>query len=348
MSKRRKKRDSVAVQEFRIGDPEPVLDNMLDYLGVFLSPWAGYYETPVSLIGLSRMRHANAQHGRCLNFKRNILSRFFQPDDAVSMQDFRCACYDHQCFGMGYFQIIRNSFNGIARLQHLPALNMRKKPDTEQGETQFCWLGPDKLAPVDFEPGEVVQTLEYDTVQQIYGIPDWLCSMQALLLNEEATLFRRKYYRNGCHIGYILYTTDPNLDVKTENMLKDKIREGKAAGNFRSLYINIPGGKEKAVQVIPVGDISQRDEFQRIKSISADDVIVGHGMQPALAGIRPEGNQSFGDIEKIVRVYIETDVKSMVQPFLNLNQELGVELFSFDFELPLMGGGSGGATPAAA
>ena len=67
MSKRRKKKSSVTVQDFRIGDPEPVLDNLLDYLGVFLSPWAGYYEPPVSLIGLSRMRHANAQHGRCLN-----------------------------------------------------------------------------------------------------------------------------------------------------------------------------------------------------------------------------------------------------------------------------------------
>ncbi len=327
-----------SVQEFRIGDPEPVLENMLDYLGVFMSPWSGYYEPPVSLIGLSRMRHANAQHGRCLNFKRNILSRFFVPNNIIGMKDFRCACYDHQCFGMGYFQVIRNSFNGVAKLQHLPALNMRRKADNDNGQTQYCWLGPDRLAPVYFEPGEVIQTIEYDTVQQIYGIPDWLCSMQALLLNEEATLFRRKYYRNGCHIGYILYTTDPNLDPKTEKMLKDKIKDGKGAGNFRSLYINIPGGKEKAVQIIPVGDISQKDEFNRIKSISADDVIVGHGMQPALAGIRPEGNQSFGDIEKIVRVYVETDVKSMVQPFLDLNQQLGMEVFEFDFDLPLIGG----------
>ncbi len=172
--------------------------------------------------------------------------------------------------------------------------------------------------------------------------------MQSLFLNEEATLFRRKYYRNGCHIGYILYTTDPNMDTKTEEMLKRKIKEGKGVGNFRSLYINIPGGKEKAVQVIPVGDINQRDEFQKIKNISADDVIVGHGMQPALAGIRPEGNQSFGDIEKIIRVYVETDAISMAQPFLNLNQELGMELFQFNFDLPLIAGNAGSAAELAA
>ena len=67
-------------------------------------------------------------------------------------------------------------------------------------------------------------------------------------------------------------------------------------------------------------------------------MVVGHGMQPALAGIRPEGNQSFGDIEKIVKVYIEIDVKSMVQPFLNLNEQLGMDVFEFDFELPLIQG----------
>ena len=61
-------------------------------------------------------------------------------------------------------------------------------------------------------------------------------------------------------------------------------------------------------------------------------------MQPALAGIRPEGNQSFGDIEKILKVYLETDVKSMVQPFLELNRQLGTEVFQFDFSLPVFDG----------
>ena len=63
---------------------------------------------------------------------------------------------------------------------------------------------------------------------------------------------------------------------------------------------------------------------------------MGHGMQPALAGIRPEGDQSFGDIEKILKVYLETDVKSMVQPFLELNRQLGAEVFQFD--LPFLNG----------
>lgn len=320
--------------EFSFGDPEPVLSRVLDYLGVFMSPFAGYYEPPLSLTGLSRMRYANAQHGRCLTFKRNIITRFFLPSAIIGVNDFRSACYEHQVFGMSYFKQYRNRLGKLTRLEHLPTLNMRRKPDSDSGQHCFCWLQDSLSRALDFNPGEVLQSREYDTIQQVYGVPDWLCSMQSLLLNEDATLFRRRYYHNGCHIGYILYTTDPNLDPKTEKMLIDKMKEGKAAGNFRSLFINIPGGKEKAVQVIPVGDISQRDEFQRIKGISADDIIVGHGVPPALAGIKPEGNQSFGDLEKILKVYIETDVKAMVKPFFDLNHELGQEVFNFDFELP--------------
>lgn len=326
-------RNTVSVPEYTFGDPEPVLGRVLDYLGVFMNSWSGYYEPPISLPGLSRMRHANAQHGRCLTFKRNIISRFFIPNKIIGIDDFRAACYEHQVFGMSYFKRYINRVGKLTRLEHLPTLNMRRKPDTKKGLSQFCWITNRFNTPLDFKPGEVLQTREYDTVQQVYGIPDWLCAMQSLLLNEDATLFRRRYYQNGCHIGYILYTTDPNLDPKTEKMLIEKMKEGKAAGNFRSLYINIPGGKEKAVQVIPVGDISQKDEFQRIKNVSSDDIIIGHGIQPALAGVRPEGNQGFGDIEKILKVYIETDVKSMVKPFLNLNSQLGAPIFTFDFSL---------------
>ncbi len=328
-----RKRNRLSVQEFSLGDPEPVMGNLLDYLGVFMTPWAGYYEPPVSLHGLSKMRHANAHHGSCLTFKRNIISRFLKPNAVISMRDFRAAAYDYHVFGNCYFQEIFNRFGGLQRLKHQPALNIRRKADTPEGISHYCWLPPERIGPIDFQPGEILHAFEYDTMQQIYGIPDWLCALQALLLNEDATLFRRKYYKNGCHIGYILYTADPNLDPKTEKSLQKKISEGKGAGNFRSLYINIPNGKEKAVQVIPVGDISQRDEFQRIKDISANDVIVGHRVQPALAGLQPQNTQGFGDVEKITRVYVETEVKPMAQPFQDLNQSIGFDVFEFDFDL---------------
>lgn len=40
-------------------------------------------------------------------------------------------------------------------------------------------------------------------------MPEWLAVVQSALLNESATLFRRRYYTNGLHAGFILYMTDP-------------------------------------------------------------------------------------------------------------------------------------------
>ena len=117
--------------------------------------------------------------------------------------------------------------------------------------------------------------------------------------------------------------------------LEEKFREGKGVGNFKSSYIHIPNGTEKAIQIIPIGDISQKDEFANIKNISANDVLTAHRVPPVLMGIVPQGNSSLGDPEKIERVYIRTEVRAICQPFEDLNDRLpkGLRLkFNFKVE----------------
>ncbi|GAA4649039.1 phage portal protein [Kistimonas scapharcae] len=328
-----KRTGKMVVESFKFGEPEPVLGGrILDYLGTFTDIGGRYYEPPVNMAGLSRMRFANAHHGSCLFFKRNILSRYFQPSTAISLRDFRAAALDYGVFGNAYFKMIQTYGGMVSRLVHLPALNMRRM----KKKNRYAMLKPGLSHDlVEFDEGEVLHVAEYDTTQQIYGIPEWLCAMQAILLNEDATLFRRRYFQNGSHLGYILYTSDEQIDPETEKALTEQIANGKGAGNFRSMYINIPGGKEKAVQLIPVGDISQKDEFERIKNISADDVVVAHRVPPALAGIKPDNNGGFGDIEKIKGVYVETEVMPMAQPFEDLNSQLPARA-QFTFNFPAM------------
>ena len=258
--------DSGGCVEFSMGDPEPVMGNsLLDYLGAAYQNVGKYYVPPLSLTGLSRMRHANAHHGSAIAFKRNQLAKHFVESGVLSMGDFRAAALDFGVSGNGYLQVFTNYLGNITRLGHLPMLNMRKMKDTEAG-SQFVQLGKNGQHTY-FQPGEVLHIKDYDTGQQIYGIPEWLCGMQSVLLNEDATLFRRRYFANGCHIGYILYTSDPALDPKVETAIREKIKQGKGVGNFKSLYVNIPNGKEKAVQVIPVG-ISRRRMNLNVSRIS--------------------------------------------------------------------------------
>lgn len=46
--------------------------------------------------------------------------------------------------------------------------------------------------------------MELDLNQEIYGLPEYLSAIPSALLNEPATLFRRKYYMNGSHAGFIM------------------------------------------------------------------------------------------------------------------------------------------------
>jgi PBSX family phage portal protein len=310
---------------FTFGEPE-LVTSLLDALGIFYDDFQSYYTPPISMKGLDTLSRANATHRRCINFKTNQAAISFVDTGVMSLRGFRRSFQDLETFGNVYAKGVFNGLGGLVRLEHLPALNMRKgKNDT------FKMLVPGK-DPIEFKPGEVFHTFHYDTGQTIYGLPQWIASIHDIFLNSEATLFRRRYYKNGSHMGYILYTTDPSLDPEMEKKIQDAVKNGKGVGNFRSMYINIPGGKEKAVQVIPIGDISQKDEFSRVKEISANDIIVGHGVPPILAGMKPDNPGGFGDIEKIERFYRAREVPALVHPFIELNDLLPKsKQFKFDF-----------------
>ncbi|RWY01908.1 phage portal protein, partial [Pseudomonas aeruginosa] len=96
----------------------------------------------------------------------------------------------------------------------------------------------------------------------------------------------------------------------------------KGVGNFRSMFVNIPGGSEKAIQIIPVGDFQAKDELEKVKNITRNDVIAAWRMNPALAGIIPENSAGFGDIEKIDRVYMNNEIRPIQQLFLQVNEVL--------------------------
>ncbi len=155
-------------------------------------------------------------------------------------------------------------------------------------------------------------------------MPDYLGGLQSALLNQDATLFRRKYFLNGAHMGFIFYATDPNMDDDTEEEMKEMIASSKGVGNFRSMFVNIPDGKPDGIKLIPVGDIATRDEFAAIKGITAQDVLTSHRFPAALAGIIPtNGGGGFGDPEKYDATYARNEVLPAVRAYPGCHQQCG-------------------------
>lgn len=303
---------------FTFGEPETVLGNaMTDYLGVFMHPDGDYYVPPVSQIGLAKITRANAHHGTIPYFKRNMLCMWFIENQTLSTRDLGNAGMDFFILGNAYFKKIYNRARQVVRFVHIPALNMRRM----KHKNKYCMLRSDDK-PLEFHEDEIVHLKEYDLTQQIYGIPQYLGGINSVLLNESATLFRRRYYNNGAHMGFVFYTADANLEPEDEDALKEQIKSSKGVGNFRSMFLNIPGGRPDSVKIIPVGDIATKDEFEKIKNLSRNDVLSMWRIQPALAGVMPDNAGGFGDIEKISRVYHENETVPVHRVFLELNQHL--------------------------
>ncbi|WP_027369166.1 phage portal protein [Desulfocurvibacter africanus] len=324
MGRKKHKRGSAAqsaggsVQAFSFGDPEPVLNGALyDGLGVWLLDNGQYYQPPVPLRGLARLLRANAYHGPILEFKTNVVMRGFLTSPALSRRSMHAMATDYMVFANAYLRKVFNWYGEIIGLEHLPAINMRRMRNHDH---YGLLTASGQIQP--FQPGEVVHVKNYDVSQTIYGMPAYLGAIQSMLLNEDATLFRRRYYRNGAHMGYVFYSASAALQPEDSGRIKAAIEGSKGIGNFRNMYLHIPNGREKDVQILPVGDFSTRDELEKIKNISRDDIIAAHRIPPAMASIIPQAAGGFGDITKIDAVYEKNEITPVREVLLEVNEHL--------------------------
>ncbi|WP_372942910.1 phage portal protein [Shewanella sp.] len=311
--------------------PEQVMPNMwlTDYDSLYYNSSDEYWEPPIDRHLLANLTRRNAQHGGIVQSRANMAaSRFVS--GGMSAQEVGAAFLNCVQFGDVALVKIRNGFGQTVRLYPLPSYRTRVGKDggavVLERDQQFK----------RYKAKDIIWVKQYDPVQQVYGCPDYLGGLQAAMLNEDATLFRRKYYINGAHMGFIMYATDPNLDPNVEKDIKEKIQDSKGVGNFRSLFVNIPNGKEKGLQIIPVGNFESKDEFMNVKNVSAQDVLNAHRFPPGLAGIIPANTAGLGDPEKYDSVYFKNETKPLINNLVNAiarDPEIGGKLkLVFDME----------------
>ena len=179
---------------------------------------------------------------------------------------------------------------------------------------------------VDYEYKKVDYIRSYqpepDINQEIYGLPGYLSAIPSALLNESATLFRRKYYINGSHAGFIMYMTDAAQNQEDVNNLRNAMKSAKGPGNFRNLFMYSPNGKKDGLQIIPLSEVAAKDEFLNIKNVSRDDMMAAHRVPPQMMGIMPSTVGGFGDVEKASRVFVRNELIPLQERMKELNNRL--------------------------
>ncbi|WP_296250288.1 phage portal protein [Pseudomonas sp. UBA4194] len=312
------------MEAFTFGDPTPVLDErgILDYLECWSN--GRWYEPPISFDGLAKSSKASVFLQSGLNFKRNMLARTFIPHRLLSRQTFEQFTLDWLWLGNCYLEKQNNMLRNTLGLKPALGKYMRRGADLESYYQVRSWR--DEHA---FLKGSICHIREADIDQEIYGLPEWLPALQSALLNESATLFRRKYYNNGSHAGFIMYMTDAAQNENDVDALRTALKSAKGPGNFRNLFMYAPNGKKDGIQLIPVSEVAAKDEFTSIKNISRDDMLAALRIPPQLMGIVPQNAGGFGSIKEAAQIWAMNELEPIQSRLRQVNDWLGEEVIRF-------------------
>lgn len=308
---------------FTFGAPESVLSarEIFDYLECWFN--GRWYEPPLSIDGLARSVKASVHLDSGLRFKRNQLSRTFIPHRLLSRQDFEQIAQDYLALGNAYLERRRSVLNTTIVLKPPLAKYMRVGKEGRFYQVQG-WKNEH-----EFEAGSVFHLREVDLHQEIYGLPEWISALQSALLNQSATLFRRKYFENGSHAGFILYMTDAAQAEGDIDDLRTALKNAKGPGNFRNLFVYAPNGKKDGIQLIPVSEVAAKDEFNSIKDQTREDVLAALRVYPQLMGIVPKNAGGFGSPKEAFDVWGALELEPLQERFRLINEWVGEEVVRF-------------------
>lgn len=316
---------TAAKQVFSFGDPESVLDNR--DLCQFFEVWHNgrWYEPPLPMDRLALVFNMSPHHRSAVALKINLLVAHQEATRWLDPDNFERFALDFIQMGNGYLESVPNMGQRIAAIRNSPARHTRR--GVKEGVFWFIQRGG--LDAHQYPAGRVFHLQQPDVAQEIYGLPEWASALQSGLLNENATLFRRRYYLNGAHMGFIFYLSEPLADTETADAIETQLKKSKGVGNFKNMLVHIPNGKKDGIQLIPVGEAAAKDEFSSVKNISRDDLLAAHRVPPQLIGIIPQNNGGFGKVDEARDAFFETEIVPLMRRMLRMNDWFGMKVLTF-------------------
>lgn len=321
--------DAQKSEIFRFDEPATVMDrrDILNYLECLSN--GKWYEPPVTFSGLAKSFRAAVHHSSPMYVKRNILASTFIPHPLLSQQQFSRYALDYIVFGNAFIEKRLSVTGQLLKLEASPAKYTRRGV-----EENVYWFVENYISPHVFGQGSVFHLQEPDINQELYGLPEYLSALNSAWLNESATLYRRKYFLNGAHAGYVMYVTDPAQNSQDVTALRDMMTKSKGSGNFKNIFYHAPGGKSDAIKIIPLSEVATKDDFFNIKNATRDDLLSAHRVPPQMMGIIPNNTGGFGDVEKAAKVFVRNELVPLQERMKELNEWVGKEVVRFtDYEL---------------
>lgn len=302
-----------------------------------------WYEPRYDQSTFSQLLHQTAYHESAIDAKVNILLTTIKlppvEQRKISYKTLTKLIKDYLVLGHCYPHFTKNNWGQLFSVEHLPGMIMRRGKEEDDfyrlnHEQQF-YMPDDDTQIYTRYPENVLHLKRYDLRQGVYGVPGYLGALDAAWLNKEATLLRRRFYNNGAHMGFVFLLTASDIDDDSVDGLEEQMLASKGVGNFKNLFMHLPGSKPDDVKIMPVGDIATKDDYWNIKISSRNDVLAQHRVPLVLLSIMPETNGGLGKPQDAAVVFATNEVAPLHLVFDEINEFAGETVIDFqDYKLP--------------
>ncbi len=321
---------------FTFGKVETITNRrqLLDYGATYYN--GKWWEPVCNYQTLAGLLHLTPYHESAIDAWCNIVSGTLIPSQTkangkriLKKKTMLKGMKDYRTFGNAYFYLRRSRDNRVIAVEHLPALYMRRGKQ----ENEFYYLHQESPAYLLEEPNwthydrDIVHIKRYDVRQEIYGVPGYLGALDAAYLNRESTLLKRQFFVNGAHLGFVFVLTSAEILDEDVTAIEDALKDAK--GDFGNLFVHIPGEKEGAVKIIPIGDIASKDDFWNVKMSSREDVLAQHRVPLVLMSIMPQNTSGLGKPQDAALVFAKNEVEPFHDELDELNDLAGMTLLTF-------------------
>lgn len=323
--KKELKQSNIEVANFSISE-EHIANSLLDYTEVYDN--GIYFYPPINPKDLISLLRKAPYHASAISAKVNILTSTFKPTKLLSRIEFEKVAFNFIVTGNAYLETIRNRLGQPIEFKCRLSAYMRRASDLKNYillDSKNRLLQTEKI-----DGHNIAHITQPDLTQEIYGMPYYLSCIDSIELNKSATRFRRRYYDNGSHAGFILYATDAGISTDDWNTLKKTLKESKGDGNFRNVFLHSPNGNKDGLQLMPISEIAAKDDFLNIKTLSSDDMLAIHRVPPKLMGLMPKKAGSLGSAETDAKVFAINEIFPLQQKFKAVNDQFNAKIFEFD------------------
>lgn len=227
--------------------------------------------------------YSNTYHRRCILLKASLLSNTLDEkallNQNITPKDFLFAfILNLEIFGNAFIEICKN------KLYILPSIEARINKNREIFQVKDN----------EKQPLNAKHLFYYSPKSRFYGEPDYLASLQNILINAKADAFNSSFFSNSARADKAII-----FEGGSPSQEQIKAFEEFFSTNFKG-YQNshktliVTSDDENAK--IRIEDLSKTDDlsFKDLKNLNRDEIIAAHGVPPRMIGVINAGGLGGG------------------------------------------------------